>query len=347
MNHSRRLPGWTLLLLAGATLAADPITTFQVGARSGASRFETPGQLVAVEQAELGAQAGGRVTEVRVRIGDAVRRGQVLLRIDAPGARASAKANRAQSAAADAALASAHADFERARRLHERKYLSDAALEHARTQLHAAQAQAAAASAQAQAAREMAGWEDLRAPYDGWVTAVRVSVGDLAQPGQALAAVYAPGPMRILADVPEDVAHELATDRPVRLSFPTGTCASAPAEVASWTQVPAVDLHSRSVGVRVELPSLRDCMPGVVVRLGLPLRTDRNALSVPDTAVVRRGEMDAVYVKGAGGRTQLRQVRLGERQGGWTEVLAGLEPGELVVREAAHFQPSVAPGPAP
>lgn len=345
MNQSRRPLAWVLLLWAGTAFAADP-ATFQVGARTGASRFETPGQLVAVGQAELGAQAGGRVTEVGVRSGDAVRRGQVLLRIDAPGARAGAQASLAQSGAADAALASARADFERARRLHERKYLSDAALEHARTQLHAVEAQAAAASAQARAAGEMAGWEDLRAPYDGWVTAVRVSVGDLAQPGQSLVAVYAPGPMRILADVPEDVAHELVTDRPVRLSFPTGTCASAPAEVASWTQVPAVDTRSRSVGVRVELPALRDCMPGVVVRLALPMRTDRHALSVPDAAVLHRGELDAVYVEASGGRMQLRQVRLGERQGGWVEVLAGLEAGEQVVRDAARFQPPAA-GPAP
>lgn len=346
MTHSRRPFTGALLLWAGAAFAADP-ATFQVGARTDAGRFETPGQLVAVAQAELGAQASGRISEVRVRSGDAVRRGQVLLRIDAPGARAGAQASLAQAGAADAALVSARADFERARRLHERKYLSDAALERARAQLHAVEAQAAAATAQARAAGEAAGWEELRAPYDGWVTAVRVSAGDLAQPGQPLVAVYAPGPMRILADVPEDVAHELAPDRPVRLSFPAGSCASAPAEVASFTQVRAVDPRSRSVGVRVELPSMRDCMPGVVVRLGLPMRTDRKALSIPGTAVVRRGEMDAVYVAAAGGRMQLRQVRLGEAQGDRVEVLAGLEPGEQVVRDAAHFQPPVATGPAP
>jgi len=329
------------------TAAADPAATYQVGTVAGAGGFETPGQLVAVGQAELAAQASGRITEVRVRSGDAVRSGQVLLRIDAPAARAGAQASVAQSGAADAQLASARADFERATRLHEKHYLSDAALQRAQAQLRAVEAQAAAAAAQARAAREVAGWEELRAPYDGWVTAVRVAAGDLAQPGQPLVAVYAPGPMRAVADVPEDIARDLVTDQPVRLAYPAGTCASAPAEMPSWTLVPAVDARSRSVGVRVELPALRDCVPGVLVRLSLPTRAGRQSLSVPRSALLRRGELDAVYVMTADGRAQLRQVRLGEAHADAVEVLAGLEPGERVLREAARYQPPTVPGSAP
>lgn len=348
-RFARRLPALFLALGSGAATAAtaNPAATYQVGAATGTGRFETPGQLVAVGQAELAAQAGGRITEMLVRSGDAVRRGQVLLRIDAPAARAGAQASAAQSGAADAQLLSARADFERATRLHEKHYLSDAALQRAQAQLRAVEAQATAAAAQARAAREVAGWEELRAPYDGWVTAVRVAAGDLTQPGQPLVAVYAPGPMRAMADVPEDIARDLLPDRPVRLAYPTGSCAGAPVEMPSWTLVPAVDARSRSVGVRVELPALRDCVPGVLVRLSLPTRASRPSLSVPRSALVRRGEFDAVYVMSDDGRAQLRQVRLGEAHADAVEVLAGLEPGERVLREAVRYQAPASPGAAP
>ena len=341
------IPLLALLLAtaAGAAPAGDAPKTFRVGARGEGARFEAPGQVRAVRQAVLAAQAGGRITEVLVRSGEAVKRGQVLLRIDAPAARATAEAADAQAAAAAAQLASARADFARTERLHERAYVSDAGLQRAAAQLQAVEAQSTAASAQARAARETAGWDDLRAPYDGRITSVSVAPGDLASPGQPLVGVYAPGPMRVLADVPEETAAALATDQPVRLAYAAGGCSGAPEEARSWTLVPAIDSRSRSVGVRVELPDPNDCVPGVLVRVSLPLRGARQGLAVPRDALIRRGELDAVYVVDARGQAALRQVRIGEASGESVEVLAGVEAGEEVLREAAHYRPT-APGTA-
>jgi multidrug efflux system membrane fusion protein len=330
-------------LSLNAAAAADGLPpTVVVSAGAGGATFMAPGQLRAVRQAELGAQAGGQVTDVLVRSGESVRRGQVLLRIDAPGARAAAAAGEAQAAAAAAQLASGRADFARAQRLHEQQYLSDAALERAQAQLRTIEAQSTAAAAQARAARAAAGWEELRAPYDGHVTSVSVAAGDLAAPGQPLVGVYAPGPMRVLADIPEAAAGELALGQPARLAFEPGACAGAPTEVKAWTLVTAVDARSRSMEVRVELPELHGCPPGSLVRLGLPLRDARRSIMVPRSALVRRGELDAVYAVDRSGRVALRQVRLGEASGETVEVLAGLESGERILREAAQYRPAIA-----
>lgn len=326
---------------AGAGAGAPPATMI-VGAATAGADLEAPGQLRAVRQAELAAQATGQVTAVLVRSGEAVRRGQVLLRIDAPGARAAAEAGEAQAAAAAVQLASARADFARSQRLHEQQYLSDAALERAQAQLRSVEAQATASLSQARAARAAAGWEELRAPYDGHVTSVVVAVGDLVGPGQPLVGVYAPGAMRVLADIPETAAGELALGRPARLSFLPGSCTGAPAQVAQWTLVPAIDARSQAMQVRVELPELSGCPPGSLVQLILPLRAARVSLAVPRSAVVRRGELDAVYVVEGEGRVSLRQVRLGETAGDAVEVLAGLEAGERIVSVAAHFRPAAA-----
>jgi RND family efflux transporter MFP subunit len=338
-----------LAIAAGtcATARAAQPPTWLVGSATTTERFEAPGQLEAVRQAELAAQAAGRVTAVLVRSGEAVRRGQVLLRIDSPGARAAAQAGSAQATAAASQLASSRADFKRAQQLNAKQYLSDAALQRAAAQLATVEAQASASSAQAQAAREAAGWDELRAPYDGRVTAVFVAVGDLAQAGQRLVGIYAPGPMRVLADVPADVAARLAIDRPLLLGFAAGACPLAPREVAAWTLLPSIDPGSRSVGVRVELPEARDCRPGALASLGLPLRGTGHRILIPASAVVRRGELSAAYVVDAGGGAWLRQLRLGASTGDMVEVLAGLEPGERVMRDSLSHRPAVAGADAP
>lgn len=342
-------PCMLVLWIAAQASAAEAPVTVTAGSASDAGRLVAPGQVQAVRQAVLAAQAAGRIAEVRVRSGEAVHRGDVLLRIDSPAALAAAEAGTAQADAAAAQLVSARADFERARRLHEKQYLSDAALERAQAQLHAVEAQATAARAQAHAAGAAAGWQELRAPYDGRVTAVNVAAGDLASPGQPLVGMYAPGALRVLADIPEDAAAHAATDQPVSLDFGVGQCDGAPREMKAWTLVPAIDPRTRSVGVRVELPELRDCLPGTLVRVGLRLRSPVTAgLAIPRTAVIHRGELDAVYVLDGSGRVMLRQVRLGEQSGDVVAVLSGLESGEHVVREAQKYRPPVpAQGSAP
>ncbi len=340
----RKLVRWTLPALVGvvglplAAAAADQPDTLVIGAGSAPPRLVAPGQVEAVRQAQLAAQASGRITEVLVRSGEMVRQGQVLLRIDSPAAQAAAAEGDAQAGAAAAQAASARADFARSQRLHDKGYISDAAFERARAQLQAVEAQAAASAAHAKAARTSASWEALRAPYDGRVTAVRVAAGDLASPGEPLVSVYAPGAMRVIADVPTDVAGRLATDRPVQLAYQAGACARAPTQVDSWVVVPAVDPRSRSVGVRVEIAAAPDCLPGTLVQVSVPLRGTQSILLVPPAAVIRRGELQAVYVVGTDGRVSLRQIRLGESRADGIEVLAGLDPGERIVRDVTRLR---------
>ncbi len=330
-----------------AGLAAGLPATVVVGAGVDGARLVAQGEVVAVRQAQLSAQVTGRVTEVLVRSGEVVHRGEVLLRIDSPASQASAAAETAQAGAAAAQLATARADFQRARQLHDKAYISDAAFERAQARLQAVEAQSTAAVAHAHAARAVAGWAELRAPYDGRATVVKVAAGDLASPGQALVDVYAPGAMRIVADIPEDSAGDLAAELPVQISYDGAGCAAAARETRSWVAVPAIDPRSRSVQVRVEIGSAPGCIPGTLARVSMPLHGTQALLVVPESAVVRRGELQAVYVVDDHGRQSLRQVRLGEPRGADIEVLAGLEPGEKVVRDAARLRPGPAGAGAP
>ena len=152
----RMAGGWIGILVALALpAAAGGLETWTVGAGPAGDAYVATGSVAAVRQGMLGAQASGRVTEVLVRNGDAVRAGQPLIRLEAGDAFDDASAAGAAAAGAEARLASAQADYERARQLREKEYISLAAMQRAEAGLRSAEAEARATAAQASAARKI------------------------------------------------------------------------------------------------------------------------------------------------------------------------------------------------
>ena len=204
-----RRPLLTLVLLAGLAAAASSwaadggLATAPVQRAAAGSSNSFEGVVEAVRQTAVGAQVAGAVTALEVKVGDRVKAGQVLARIDARAAEQNANASEAQVRSAQALLEVARKDYERQQQLYQQQYISQAALERAESQFKATQAQAAAQLAQAGAARTQSGLHVVRAPYAGVVAEVPVALGDMAMPGKTLVVVYEPGEMRVSAAVPQ------------------------------------------------------------------------------------------------------------------------------------------------
>jgi membrane fusion protein, multidrug efflux system len=316
-----------VLLIALPVIAAAP-TTFRVGAGTRGGSYAATGTVQAVRQGTLGAQVSGRVLEVLVRSGDPVKAGQAMIRIDADDAVDAASAGEAMASGAAARLATARADFERAQRLRAQDYISVAALQRSEAALHSAEAEANATGATARAARTRAGWRTVTAPYAGFVTDVMVAPGDLATPGRPLIALYAPGALRVIAQVPESLAAQLQNAKPAWLA--SAEPGQPPIQVSTWSVVSAVDPATHSVEVRAELPAAVHLQPGQFARLLLPLKAGAPQVRIPLKAVLNRSEVNAVYVLDANGTAHLRQLRLGPVEGDEVTVLAGLQGGELI-----------------
>ena len=321
------------LTLAGAAGAADLATApAQAAALQGQTGFD--GVVEAVRQTVIAAQVAGAVMELGVKAGDRVQAGQLLLRIDARAADQTAAASNAQVQAARAALDVATREYERQKQLHQKKYISQAALERAESEFKATSAQVAAQMAQAGAARTQTGLHTVRAPYAGVVAEVPVALGDMAMPGRPLLTLYDPAALRVTASVPQSASGSVQADT-VRVELP-GLAASQQWPRATRVQVlPTVDAATHTVQVRAELGAGPDGVaPGMFARLWLPVTGSATAgktVTVPLKAVVRRAEMTGVYVQGEGGKPLLRQVRLGRVEGERVEVLSGVAPGEQVV----------------
>lgn len=306
------------LSLLGAASAAEPQATVTVQAHAVALSFAADGVIEAQQQTEVAAQVSGRVLEVRVDAGQSVSKGQVLMRIDA---REAAEA----AAAAQAQYANAKANFERTARLVEQKFLSPAALDKSRAEHDAAAASRSAALAATSHAV-------IVAPISGTVARRHAELGDMAQPGKPLFTLFAPGALRATASVPQYQLNQVRGVKEAQVELPEQGRRVVSTRV---TLLPTVDAGTHVGQVRVDLPASLSAgaapvAPGMFVRVHF-VTGQATKLTVPASAVVRRGELAAVYVKSADGRPSLRQLRLGEAAGnGDFEVLAGLASGEQV-----------------
>lgn len=335
-NAMHTLLAATLAVSVGA-MAAPAATTALASApvvsSASADAAAYDGVVQAVRQTVLAAQVPGAVVALPVKAGDAVKAGQVLLRLDARAAEQQAGAAAAQVLAARAMQDAATKEFERQKQLFQKNYISQAALERAEAQYKATQAEAAAQLAAAGAARTQSGFYVVKAPYDGLVSEVSVVLGDMAMPGRPLLTLYDPAALRVSAAVPQTAAARLGKSERLQVELPGVMAGTASGRITPthWQLLPAVDSATHTLELRLDLPAGTAAAPGMFARTWLPggsAETPR--LSVPASAVVRRAELTGVYVVGADGRPLLRQVRLGRADGEQVEVLSGLGAGERV-----------------
>lgn len=335
----RRLLGAAVLaaICAGAVAApADPappahpvLATAVATSQGGTASVPYDGVVEAVRQTVVAAQVPGAVVALNVRAGDKVKAGQVLLRLDARAAEQTAAAGAAQVQAARAAQDAATRELERQRQLFEKNYISRAALERAEAQFKSAQAESAAQLANAGAARTQSGFYVVKAPYDGIVATVSVVLGDMAMPGRPLLTVYDPAALRVRAAIPQTVAARMPGN-----AVPLAELPGTPGRIrpVNTQLLPTVDPATHTLELRLDLPAgMAGVSPGMFARAWLPLAGNGDArVYVPSRSVLRRAELNGVYVLTPEGRPLLRQVRLGRSEGDTVEVLSGVAAGERV-----------------
>ena len=310
------LSAFVLGLVLSASAVAESLPVIAVKPHAVDLTFPSEAVVEAIQQATVGAQVPGRVLEVKADAGQVVKKGDVLMRIDA---REAAEAARA----AEAQYANARVNYERTRSLVAQKFMSAAALDKAKADFDAAAANRAAAGASQSHAT-------ILAPITGIVARRHAELGDMAMPGTPLFTIYQPGGLRVTASIPQYRLKDMRAVKTARVEFP---------ESGQWVDatavqvLPTADAATHVSQVRVTLPTVPEATPGMFARVHF-VTGQAEKLTVPASAVLRRGEVAAVYVQAADGRLSLRQLRLGDSVGrGEIEVLAGLATGDQVVTE--------------
>lgn len=294
------------------------------------------------------------ISAVAVRAGDHVRRGDVLVTLDARDLRANqARADAAALSASDAVRA-AEADVrasasavrlatltrDRVATLEAKRSATAEELDQADAALSAAEAQHAgsqarlasvvaardAANAAADAAAIATTYATLTAPFDGIVADRRAEPGSMAVPGAPMLTLDESTAYRLevrLDDSRAALVHAgAAVD--VRIDASATTVAGHVGEIAN------VDPASHSFLVKIDLPAAPDLRSGQFGRAWFP-GAPRRALTISATALVRRGQLTFAFLVEPGRRVRLRPVSIGAASGDRVELLAGLRAGDRVV----------------
>jgi RND family efflux transporter MFP subunit len=322
-----------ITLLAAAPLAAalaQPATT-PVELRDVDEVYAADGVVEAVRQSTVAAQIAGRIVELGADVGDRVAKGQVLARIDDRQAAQVVASSEAQIARATADLANARATLDRNRKLLEKQYISQAAVDRAQAEHDAAAAALAAARAGTGAAMAARSHTVITAPFSGVIAERPVQVGEMAQPGRPLFALFDPSDLRVLASVPEDVIARVRTGAKGASAELSALGRTVPAK--SVTVLPSADARTHTKLVRLDLPdgdATKGVYPGMFARALFAIGSS-SKLVIPARSVAYRSEVAGAYVVTPAGEIRFRQLRLGEKTvDGGIEVLAGLRAGERV-----------------
>ncbi len=307
-----------------------PIATYAVAYRDVPDVISAEGVVEAVRQSTLAAQIAGQIVELRVKVGDSVKAGQVLARIDPRAAEQAVSGSQSQVAEAQAGLTNALRGYERNRQLVAQKFISKAALDQSELDYKAAQARVAALQANAGQASTARTFTTITAPYAGVVAATPIEVGDMATPGRALVTVFDPTNMRVIATLSQSSLREVKLDMPAQVDIPALKHKVTAKQV---TLIPLADSRTHTAKLRLELGDASGLLPGQFARAYFVTGAARK-LVIPQQAVLRRSEVTAVYVVKASGQPSLRQIRAGDASiDAYVEVLAGLREGERVALE--------------
>lgn len=266
----------------------------------------------------VAAQEEGLITAVKVREGDRVHAGQVVVELDD-------RRIQAELAEAEARREDAQAQWRRAQALVEGGLISEAEADAIRSGFQMA-------AARVDVLRTRVSFTRITAPVDGVVTARHVEVGNLAAPRSPLLEMAAGSGLLLRLPVSElDVVKLAPGDRvEVRVDALGETALSG--RIARI--YPAADTTSRQVTVEVALPQAPAAVrPGFLARASLVLERRERAILVPEVAVVRGAEVPFFVWVVKGDQVEVRPVKVAARLSGRALVEAGLEAGDEVVVE--------------
>lgn len=265
------------------------------------------------KEAQVSAKVTGRILELHAVPGKRVKKGETLAELDAGELKAGLER-------AEATLDQANRDLARYKSLRD----SGAATQAEWEQVESRQQVAAATVKETQVMLDNA---TITAPFDGTVTRKLMEPGDLAAPGRLIFAMEDPSLLRLQINVAESLAGQVSLGDKFRVEV-AGADAEMEGEVSEIA--PSADVGSRTFSIKLDLPPDESLRAGQFGRAFLP-RAGREAIDVPASAVVSRGQMDYVFVVNEENVARLRIVRVAGHGGEQIEVLAGLDGGETIV----------------
>ncbi len=283
------------------------------------SSINSIGSLIAVSGVTVSNEIAGIVKNIHFSSGDSVKKGQLLLELDAETDKAELNA-----LSADSKLAKI--EFQRSKKLINKDFISKSSYDQNRALLQ--QKNALMQSRQTLIAKKM-----IRAPFDGELGIRQVNLGQYLNPGAVIVSLQQMSPIHVDFQLPERQLSLLSLDQQVQIKVQ--------AYPEQWftgnitTISPLIDKDSRSIRVRATLPNKdRKLYPGMFAEVEILSAQTQQRLTLPDTAISYNPYGNFVFLiqqDDKGLKVVSRQIQTGISKAGRVEILSGLKVGDQVV----------------
>jgi len=345
-SHGRR-PGrnalrWLGIAATAALLAAcgpeeearapepRPVRTVTVAKSEGGPSTTLTGRIEAQDEASLGFRIGGRVKERAVNVGDDVKPGQLIARLEPQNEENALRSAQANLAAVQAQLTQARNHFERTETLLEQGWTTRALFDEAKKARDTAQAQVDSAEAQLRSAHDLLSFTELTADAPGVVTATGAEAGEVVQAGQMIVKLARQGGRDAVFDVPAQLLRSASSDPVIDINLTDDNTIKTTGRVREVA--PQADPVTRTFAVRVGLTDPPEAMRlGATVTGQLHLESTP-AIEIPASALTRSDRQPAVWVVDPVNKTvSLRNVDVLSFDPATVAISQGLDTGEIVV----------------
>lgn len=289
--------------------------------------FESvPATISARDATNISARTVARIEEIKVRSGDMVSQGQLLVQLEQSDLSSRVAQAKEQVNTIVVRLDEARKNLSRAQELRGKGLLAIADFDKAQANVDALKTQHAFAQQALEEAKTRLSYSEIRTPIDGRVVDRFAEPGDTASPGMTLLSIYNPQSLRVEARVREQLALQLAIGQQLEVNVPALDIVET-AEIDEL--VPAADAGSRSFLVKARMALDEQLLPGMYATVRIPAG-ERVQLMVPMAAVTTLGQLHRVEVIHEG-IVERRFVRLGQaNKVGDRVVISGLEAGDVM-----------------
>ena len=301
-------------------------------------RVTANGNIAAWQEAIIGTEANGlRLAEVRVNVGDVVKRGQTLATFAPESVQSDLAQSRAAVAEAEATLAEAHANADRARSLQASGALSEATIASYVTAERTAKARLDAQRAGVQSRQLRVAQASVLAPDNGVISSRSATVGAVLPAGQELFRMIRQSRLEWRAEVASSDLGLIQPGMKVTVTL-AGAVASSGMAITGKVRIvaPTVDPQTRLGIVYVDLPQPGSARAGMFARGEFEVGS-ANAMTLPQSAVQLRDGFSYVFKVGADAKVTQAKITIGRRVGDRVEVTGGLEPQARVVLAGGGF----------
>lgn len=326
------------LFLIHSAMADSNVST--VSYQNVAKTYTVEAVVEAVKQSTIASQTSGRITQINVEVGDNVKKGQILAKVDPTEINQTLNVNQGQIAQAQANVENAKNYYNRIKKLVDEKFMSPANLDKAQADYKLALAQLQTAKASENQTAVHKNFSTIKAPYDGVIASKLIQVGELATPSRPILSFFDPKDLRVIVNIPQFSIQKIQKEIPAKIQFSN---LNQLITADKLTIVPSADKNTHVTTIQLDFSNasnLTGIYPGLFGKAYFTMGYEKK-LVIPTKSILKRSELTAVYVLPtlSNQSKKLRQIRIGDtyNNGELTEVVSGLNPNEKIIKNPTEL----------